>query len=518
MHIDALTLPEGATLDGDLCIVGAGAAGIAMALEFIGRPERVLLLEGGGFDLEPQMQALYRGEIVGRPYYPLEAARLHYFGGTTGHWGGFCAPLDNIDFEQRPWVPHSGWPITRAQLDPFYARAQRTLQLGPYEYDAAYWQQRDARLQRLPLDPTVVREKMWQFSPPSRFGTLYREPIVSAPNIHLYTHANVCEIDVNDSVSAVESLSIRQNDGRTQRVRATRFVLACSTLQNVRLLLASNRHATAGVGNAHDQVGRYFMEHLEMAAGNAIILRPQSLQLYALDWGVTKARAELALTDRVQRELGLLNATIAIEPAPKSGEAKNTFELEPPESLESFRRDTPNGLTADMLAEAAKTPPHDSASVVRQPFFALVTRQEQAPNPNSRITLSTERDALGVPRVRFDWQLSSLDKRTMRSSFRALGEEFGRRGVGRVQLRDWLLSGDTIWPDSLSGGWHHMGATRMHADPTQGVVDASCQVHGIGNLFVTGGGVFPTAGSANPTLTIVALALRLADHLKHTRV
>ncbi len=166
MHIDARTLPNGSIIEGDLCIIGAGAAGISMALEWILSGKRVILLEGGGFDVEAQMQALYHGESLDRPYYPLRSATLHYFGGTTGHWAGFCSPFDRIDFEQRDWVPHSGWPFNRAHLDPFYARANRVLELGPYEYDAAYWESQDAEVRRLPLDGKTFFPKMWQFSPP----------------------------------------------------------------------------------------------------------------------------------------------------------------------------------------------------------------------------------------------------------------------------------------------------------------------------------------------------------------
>ena len=340
MHIDAHTLEDGAELEGDVCIVGAGAAGIALAMQLSASSLRVLLLEGGGFDLEAPVQALYRGEIVGRPYYPLEAARLHYFGGTTGHWGGYCAPLDPIDFTTRSWVPHSGWPISHQSLDPFYARAHDVLDLGPYDYRPTFWQARDARRESLPLDPAVVENKMWQFSPPTRFGSKYRSAIVSSANVHLYTHANVVEIACNEAATAVDSLRIRQLDGREQRVRAKQVVLACSTMQNIRLLLASNGRVPAGIGNAHDMVGRYFLEHLEMPTGRAAIVKPQSMLFYGFDFGVTKARAELRLTDRMQEQLGVLNATLACEPASESGDdALSTFEIEPPASVEQFRRE-----------------------------------------------------------------------------------------------------------------------------------------------------------------------------------
>jgi hypothetical protein len=257
MHIDARTLENGSLIEGDLCIVGAGAAGISIALEWINAGRKVLLLEGGGFDFEPRMQDLYRGEIVGLPYYPLHAAALHYFGGTTNHWAGMCSPFDPIDFEARPWVPHSGWPITRADLDPFYERAQKVLELTPYyDYDADSWSRRDSTLVPFALDRRALVTKMWQFSPPTRFGNRYRDAIVGASAVHLYTYANVCEIQANEVVSAVDELRVRTIDGKEHRVRAARYVLACCTIQNARLLLASNARATSGLGNGHDLVGR----------------------------------------------------------------------------------------------------------------------------------------------------------------------------------------------------------------------------------------------------------------------
>ncbi len=515
MHTDARTLENGTLIQGDLCIVGAGAAGISIAREWANSPLNVVLLEGGGFDFEPEMQALYRGDIVGQPYYPLQAARLHYFGGTTGHWAGFCSTYDPIDFETRSWVPHSGWPIRREELDPFYARAQKVLELGPYEYDAKDWVKRDKNLEPLPLDPNAVWTKMWQFSPPTRFGTKYRDEIVNSRNVHLYTHANVCEIEANDGLSAVDSLRVRTLDGNECRVKARCYVLACCTIQNARLLLASNRRASAGLGNAHDLVGRYFMEHLEMPGGELVLAKPKSTKtkMYAFDFGTTKARGELALSARAQEEHGILNGTASVEAGNLGDQVPSTFQFFDTTLLAATRawnkggRKGPPPIAAKLGAAGAPPP-----SVPR--FFHLVTRQEQAPNPDSRVTLGTEKDALGVPRARLDWRLTELDKRSIRTYYKVLGQEMGRSGVGRVQLHDWLLSDDRTWPSFLSGGWHHMGTTRMHADPRQGVVDANCRVHGIGNLYVAGAAVYPTAGSANPTLTLVALSLRLSDYIR----
>ena len=505
MHIDARTLENGSLIEGDLCIIGAGAAGISMALEWIGTGARVLLLEGGGFDYDPRLQDLFRGEVIGQPYnFPLEAVRLHYFGGTTGHWAGFCAPYDPIDFEQRDWVPYSGWPISRADLDPFYARAQALPELGPYEYDAAFWEAQDPERVRLPLDQGIAWTKMWQFSPPTRFGTLYREAIVNAPNVHLYTYANVTELQANESVSAADGLRVRTIDGKEHRVRARYYVMACCSLQNARMLLASNRQASAGLGNDHDLVGRFFMEHFEMPGAQLVLAQATPMKMYQWNWGATKARGELALSEASQRRHGILNGTASLRPGVFGEELMGSFQF-----IQRMREEG-----ADLRNIDRRRPPPE-ASPAQQREFQLHTRQEQAPNPSSRVTLSTERDALGVPRVQLNWQLTALDKRSIRTFYEVLGRELGRSGIGRIRLLDWLLDpDDSTWPPFLSGGWHHMGTTRMNPDPKQGVVDVDARVHGLANLYVAGASVYPTAGSANPTLTLIALSLRLSDHLK----
>ena len=497
MHIDARTLPNGTLLEGDLCIVGAGAAGITIAREWIGSHRKVLLLEGGGLQYEPAMQDLYRGEIVGLPYFPLHAARLHYFGGTTGHWAGWCATFDAIDFEKRDWVPHSGWPIRREDLDSFYVRAQPLLELGPYEFSAAAWQRRDPALVPLPLDPRVVWTKMWQFSPPTRFGTRYRDAIFGARNVELYTHANVCEIEPNDAVTAVQGLRVRGLDGKEIRVRARHYVLACCSIQNARLLLTSR------LGNANDLVGRFFMEHIEMPGGHLVLaaVPTAGMKMYEMNFGVTKARGELALHAGVQRERRMLNGTVSLEPGAPDEVAKSTFQAMPPDAVAKMRESHASG--------AADLPPAGGGR-----FFHVVSRLEQSPNPHSRISLSTERDALGMPRVKLDWRLTDLEKHSFRAFYEVLGQEFGRSGLGRVHVLDWITSTEPGWPSTLSGGWHHMGTTRMHESPRWGVVDPSCQVHGLSNLSIAGASVFPTGGGVNPTLTLVALSLRLSDSLK----
>jgi choline dehydrogenase-like flavoprotein len=513
MHTDARGLEDGTLIEGDLCIVGAGAAGISLALEWAGTAHDVILLEGGGFEVESQMQDLHDGQITGLPYYPLDAARLHAFGGTTGHWSGYCAPLDPIDFRKRDWVPRSGWPFGREELDPFYARAQKLLELGPYNYKPSYWARQETDAVELPLDDGVARTKMWQRSPPTRFGKKYREEITGADNIHLLTYANVTEVRANESVNRVNSLRVKAPNGKQHQAQALQYVLACGAIQNARLLLASNRQASAGLGNDHDLVGRYFMEHIGLMPSAQLRLperRPMNLYWYT----GTKAAGMVGLTRETQRRHRLLNGAALIVPAAFDGELKGLFQRDPPEKLRQrwlgYDQAREGGGETDAGGEEAAELPAPS----KQRTFGLLTQQEQIPNPRSRVTLSGETDALGVPRVALDWKLTEQDRRSIRQFYEVLGQEMGRSGIGRVKILDWLRGDKSSWPDFLSGMWHHMGTTRMHKDPTRGVVDPNCRVHGLGNLYVAGSAVFPTSGVANPTLTLIALTLRLSDHLE----
>jgi choline dehydrogenase-like flavoprotein len=508
MYVDARNIDNGSLIEGDICIVGAGAAGISMALEWMNTPYKIILLEGGGFEYDDKVQELYAGKTTGQHYFPSISCRLHYFGGTTGHWAGWCSTFDEIDFKKRDWIPHSGWPIKREDLDPFYARAQKNVDLGPYNYSVDFWQKQDPSMVPMPLDKNVVWNKMWQFSPPTRFGEKYKDTIVKSKNIHLYTYANVVNIKTNENVSSIEEVTVKNYAGKEHTVRARYFVLACNTIQNARLLLASNRQATKGIGNDNDLVGRFFMEHIEIKAAELWLAKPDPMQLYMWEWGKTKARAELAISAQKQQEYKILNGTAALSPLEEAKNQPSMIEIwsedekKNMERMKSFDKKGDNGETKVLQLKAYQS-------------FQLFTRIEQAPNPNSRVTLDTEKDSLGMPRATLHWELTPFEKRSIRQIYTTIGREVGRTGIGRVRLMEYLRDEkDESWPEFTGGGWHHMGTTRMSDDPKQGVVDANCKVHGINNLFVAGASCYVTAAAPNPTLTLIALTIRLADHLK----
>jgi choline dehydrogenase-like flavoprotein len=528
--IDANNLPSGTGLEADICIIGAGAAGITLAREFDNKACRVILLESGKLKRSRAVQALYKGESVGLHYDSLDQARSRYFGGSSNCWGGFCRPMDPHDFEARDWVPNSGWPITRNDMEPYYKRAHTVLQLGPFNYDPETWQRwlnrADGKL--LPLERRRVINLISQLSPPTRFGQVYREEIARSPNVFAYLNANVTEIETPGTGSRVTGVKVSTLDGMPFKVVARHYILATGGIETPRLLLASNRHQSAGVGNQHDLVGRYFMDHPRLRSGTVTFRDPKANgSIYDLHVTLpgemtaqgVKIAAYFGLTEETQRAERLLNtrcyavsrfvcgdratytAVSHLRQALHGG--GSVLERSPAELLNIVRR-SPH---VAVLAAGLK---------LRLPFLArgfwLETVVEPTPLRDSRVTLGEERDPLGMPRVKVDWRVGDLEKRTIRRTQQILGEEMARIGAGRVTVD--APSDAEPWSDSLSGCWHHMGTTRMHTDPRQGVVDAQCRVHGTENLFIAGSSVFPTCGSDMPTITIVALALRLAEHLK----
>jgi choline dehydrogenase-like flavoprotein len=311
-----------------------------------------------------------------------------------------------------------------------------------------------------------------------------------------------------ENISAIKEVTIKNYAGKQHTVKAKHFILACCAIQNARLLLVSNTQAPAGIGNDHDLVGRYFMEHIEITTGELWLNDSDSLDLYKFG---KKVRAELAVSAKKQEELEILHATISLWPLEVSKKLKpwvTTWqEDDPRKSLKNWDKFYSGAQKKSLLKRILSSSKHKS--------YGLFTRSEQAPNPSSRVKLGMEKDSLGVPRADLSWVMAPIDKRTIRKTNELLGQLVGTAGIGRVKLADFLWDeSDVNMPSFISGGWHHMGTTRMSDDPNNGVVDANCKVHGISNLFVAGSSCYATGSAVNPTYTIVAISLRLSDHIK----
>ncbi|MGI9305487.1 MAG: FAD-dependent oxidoreductase [Gammaproteobacteria bacterium] len=552
MIIDARSLPNNEKISTDVCIIGAGVAGISLARELIGQPYEVALLESGGFEGDKQTQALYDGENIGLPYYPLDSARSRQFGGSPNRWvmeignnrlGARLRPMDAIDFEQRDWVPHSGWPFDKAHLDSFYLRAQEICKAGPYVYETV-----DARLngkqQPLPFGENGnVKTAIYQFVSRSVFIEDYRRELDQSPNVSTYVYANALEVEASENTQQVTAIRAGCLDGKEFTVSARLFVLAAGGIETPRLMLLSNNQQSVGLGNENDLIGRFFMEHPHHWSG-LLVPTDRSVfdraELYDLAGMGMRSKngvlGQLALSEDVLREEKILNYGAHIVPAARPRKSSKN------EKKPSLRRSASAGLEAVKLAgrairsgdlndlnrqlsamfpvanefsiaayrKAAKLLHKYARASKRFEVFRLNHMTEQQPNPDSRVLLSSERDALGQNKTRLDWRLTAFDIRSIIRAQEIIDAEARRLGFGVVEID---MDSDNP-PDEIHGGYHHMGTTRMHTDPKQCVVDANAKVHGIANLYVAGPSVFPTGGYATPALTAVALAVRLADHVK----
>ena len=531
-HTDAISLG----IDTDICVVGGGTAGTVLAREFIGTSTRICVLESGGLAPEPDTQNLTIGDNIGYPYFPLDTARPHVLGGSGTRWnipigneqlGVRIRPLDRLDFEKRDWVPFSGWPFTKDHLDPFYRRAQAVCRVEPPTYEVQDWQDSE-QTKPLALNGNDVQTVIYKFAPAQAFARDYPDELAKAGNVTVCLHSNVLEIETNEAGDCVTRLRVSTLGGKEFSVRARTYVLAVGGIEVPRLLLLSNRTHKNGLGNQHDLVGRFFMEHPHFWSGVFYPTDPEAFRKTALYNEIHSINGvpvvgKLALNEQVVRKERLLNQNIQLIPrfldAPGANGSSRGIEStramvkalkgENVGNLGGHVRNVISDLGSVLVAGARKV----RGKILGRPqvpAFYFANMMEQVPNPESRVTLGRDRDALGQNRLQLDWKITGQDIRSAVRTQELIGAAMERAGLGRF---DQQLRGETP-PGNTEGGYHHMGTTRMAEDPKAGVVDAHCRVHGVGNLYIAGPSVFPTGGYANPVLTIIALTLRLADRLK----
>ena len=547
MIVDANNLPDARTLRADVCIVGAGAAGISMALQFIGSGIEVLLLESGALEEEPDTQALYAGSVADeRLHSPPDRYRQRRFGGTSTIWGGRCVPFDPIDFEARDYVPHSGWPFAREALLPYYPQANQLCEAGDFSYTAAATFRDGGRPMIEGFESACFSsDTLERFSCPTDFGARYGHRLRAAPNITLVMHANVTAILLQPAGDRVSSLDVRSLGGKRLQARATHYVLAAGGLEVARLLLASRDVQTDGIGNQHDVVGRYYMCHLAGTIGALKILKaPGAVHHgYEISEEGIYCRRRLALRPEVQRTQRLGNFIARLhhpritDPAHHSSVlsllylAKPFIPYEYSKRLHGDEHASPGawlrhlgnvvsgpleavGFAWHMLRDRKLAERKFPSIIVtsKANLYSIDFHAEQQPEASSRVMLDRAHDALGMPCLRIDWRYSAGDVDTVQRAVALLAEEFARTGVGRLDYDPATVEAEITRYGAYGG--HHIGTVRMGSDPRDSVVDSNCRVHGVGNLFVAGAATFPTSSQANPTLTVVALSLRLAAHLR----
>lgn len=480
----------------DICIIGAGAAGITLAKELNNTKHRVIVLESGGLNMDGPTQKLYEGTALGTffpPKWPyLSVSRLRYFGGTTNHWTGWVRPLDPLDYESRAWVPHSGWPLSPNDLTPYYLRAAQHLGLEAAEvFDSPH-----AGLSLFSQSDNFS-DRIFQIVP-RRFAILDRETLTKSSNIQVILDANLTNITCQQNQRQIKYLEAKSLAGQVLTIKAQAYILACGGIENARLLLNFNRQQAVGLCNASDLVGRFFSDHPHIPCGHLVYAGEKPAERYFIhDIGNSEARllATISPRESLLRKAQLLNFSVQ-------------FQIPKMNTLSSNLKHIGTGFARGDLLQSSD----NKAQInIKLPAYSLFLRAEQIPNPNSRVTLNDNLDELGLRKASLDWQVSSTDKASYIKGLELLAREFGLLSKGRVRLN---LSPELNWPEGSRGGNHHIGTTRMHHDPKQGVVDAQCRTHEIANLYIAGSSVFPTASCVNPTLTILALAIRLSDYIR----
>ncbi|MEA2724921.1 MAG: hypothetical protein QOH59_2692 [Gemmatimonadales bacterium] len=500
----------------DVCIVGAGAAGITLALELAPTGLRVCLLEAGGAEYESETQRLFEGEVVGQGYPMLRDTRVGALGGSTTVWAGWCRPLEALDFEP--------WPFGLDELRPWYARAHEICGLAACDYDPEHWSGVLGSDRILPGDPAFSSEIF--HVQVQDFGLRYREWLQRSKNIDLVLHAPVTRARVEGS--ACTAVEIRTLDGNELTIRADRFVLAAGGIENPRLLLLSGDDRAGVPGNAGGLVGRYFADHAFVNPGALMLRTPDSLDFYrarpvAPNRGASSVRGVLSLTREAMERERLTNTALFFHPRYEAHPVFDTGEVKALLTLWNKQklRAVP-GAAWPYVRQALRAPHRLAIALARK----LVVRHgparrwrmraafEAGFQYDNRVMLSDERDRLGRRGVRIEWRMIEGDVENMRRVMQLFDQAVRQAGVGYLERA--FPDATEAWRQAVEPGKHHMGTTRMHVSSRYGVVDENSRVHGTSNLYVTGSSVFPSGGYANPTLTIVALAARLGDHLKRT--
>jgi choline dehydrogenase-like flavoprotein len=545
---DANDIVRDAAVHANICIVGGGPAGITLAMALAETGQSILLLESGDLASSNAARALNAGEVADEAMHsPPDKYRERCLGGATAIWGGRCVPFDPIDFETRPWIDHSGWPVSYDAIERYYPAANALCEAGEYEYDARLAISGGMRPLLRGFAPRhFAVNGIERFSCPTNFGHRYHSRLQAAPNVRVLLNSTVTRLRAARDGSRIDSVDVRNGKDMAFSVTADQFILAIGGIETPRLLLTSDDVHAGGIGNANDLVGRFYMCHVAGTIGSLQVNGPPDTVWHGYDVAAdgTYCRRRLALRPEVQTGMGLSNTVFRLhhpriaDPRHRTGPLSAIFLAQNFISYEYAKRlvsDTPP-TAGTWLRHAlnAATDPFSTIgflrhwlrdrtlaerkfpSIIIRPrtnLFSLDFHAEQVPNPDSRIGLGTSRDRFGNRQVRIDWRYCRQDVETVAKSFELLRNDLHEQSVGRLTLAPDEVDIETVVRRDGAYGGHHIGTARMGAGATSGVVDRDGKVFGVNNLFVAGSATFPTSSQANPTLTIVATALRLAGHL-----
>jgi choline dehydrogenase-like flavoprotein len=469
----------------DVCICGAGPAGITLARALAAEGKTVALLEAGGFEYTDESQDIYRGSSKGlNNWDAISNCRLRFFGGTSNHWGGRCSFFDKLDFEQRDLFGGlSGWP--KGSHEKMFTHLEEACTIVDIPKDSfktlpkSHWKGTNFRLSER------------AFSPPTRFRDKYRDELTRSEKVDLFLNANLTDIRLHEGLDAVEYFEVKNYHGQAHKISAKRYVLAAGASENARLLLNFNKQLPNGIGNQNDWVGRCFMEHFNVSYGNFVV--EDHVLFTDLDLQFNPAES-------LMKKLNIGNAVFDFDAHVRARDFGRLKDLK--KTAREFI------CQSDSMTKAGKT----FGDFDCDGDGVITSLIEQVPNKNSRITLNDEKDHFGLRRVTLNWQSSPADDVTIRMLGRELAKEMARTNVARIKLKDFILD-DSIPISDYGHHCHQMGTTRMALDPKDGVVDVNQKVHGLDNFYIAGASVYPTGGGCNPTLTLVMMSLGLGRYL-----
>lgn len=525
----------------DVCIAGAGPAGLAVALECEARGLSIIIIEAGGLQPHPTGLMSEATDILDKLRHgQMDVVTRQALGGTSWAWGGECIPFDSIDFERRDYVPHSGWPITYNDISAWHGPAARFLACDNSNFFGSLpgWEN---------LSSCNV-DHLGRFSTSSNLANRYRSRLEQSPNILLCVGKTVTGIQLDMSGQAVSCLKIRSSQGGTMETQKARFyVLAGGGVRTTHLLLALQRTFPQLCGGDKGPLGRYYMGHIAGEIATIVFNNPTDSQEFVFRPVAKKVYSlrRIKIREEVQKRESLLNTAFMLRnPAIADHRHMNgalsliNLCLSNPLAGKRFSRRLSSTFAMPTepqrlkhLGNAVRAPLRtvkDIKAILQQFLqetkipvligntagrYTLRYHAEQIPNPESRIRLADQFDRYGEPTLKIDFRFTDQDGQSVLRAHEMLDQEL--RMTGRGYLDYWYPFKERLAAimDIATDGYHQAGTTRMKADPSEGVVDSTCRVHDICNLYIASSSVFPTTGSANPTFPIVAFALRLAAHI-----